>query len=121
MNYTILIFDSPADIETRKDPEAKHLQSFWAQWPPYIKALQDAGIFGGGAGLNTPDTATTLKFVGDRRFVQDGPFAETKEQLGGFVVINNVPNLDVALDWAARCPRLPGQSIEVRPNMPPRR
>jgi hypothetical protein len=49
-----------------------------------------------------------------QREVHDGPFAETKEQLAGFFIID-VPHLDVALDWAARCPVMPGDAIEVRP------
>jgi len=48
--------------------------------------------------------------------VQDGPYADTKEQLGGFCVID-VPDLDAALEWAARCPRAPGRIVEVRPNV----
>ncbi len=71
-----------------------------------------------GAGLQPPETATTLKFRDDQRIVQDGPYADTKEQLGGFIMIN-VPDLDAALDWAARCPRTPGRVLEVRPNLPP--
>ena len=121
MNYTILIYDSPADVALRINPKARHMDAFWAQWPPYIKALKEAGVFGGGAGLNTSDTATTLTFKGDRRLVQDGPYADAKEQLGGVLILNDVPDLDAALDWAARCPRLPGQVFEVRPNMPTRR
>ena len=65
-----------------------------------------------------PDTATVLKFRGDERLVQDGPYADTKEQLGGFYIIN-VPDLDTALEWAARCPRAPGRIYEVRPNLQP--
>ncbi len=78
--------------------------------------LVDAGVFVSGAGLEKPETATTVKLVGGQRQVQDGPYADTKEQLGGFFIIN-VPNLDAALGWAARCPVEPDDVIEVRPNL----
>jgi hypothetical protein len=115
MNYSVLIYDTPDGFAQAHGPDARKLMS---QWPPFIKALNEAGIFVSGAGLQPPESATTLRFNGNKRLVQDGPFADTKEQLGGFYVIN-VPDLDNALDWAARTPRLPGQVIEVRPNLPP--
>jgi len=116
MNYTMLIYESQAGFALRNDPEKS--QAYWAAWPAYVKALQDAGIMVGGAGLQLPDTATTLRLQNGRRHVQDGPFADTKEQLGGYFIIN-VPDLDAALDWAARCPAAPGSAIEVRPNLTP--
>jgi hypothetical protein len=82
---------------------------------PYLRALQDAGVLVTRAGLQGPDTATTLRLEGGRRLVQDGPYAETKEQLAGIFVID-VPDLDTALEWAARCP---GTAVEVRPNVRP--
>ncbi|MGA8025854.1 MAG: YciI family protein [Bryobacteraceae bacterium] len=118
MNYTILIYETAADFAIRTDPDPKKREAYWAAWPPYSKALKDAGVFVGGAGLQPPDTATTLKFQAEQRQVQDGPYADTKEQLGGFFMIN-VPDLDTALDWAARCPRAASRVFEVRPNLPP--
>jgi hypothetical protein len=115
MNYTILIYESAADFAARTDP--KKQEAYWASWPPYKKALVDAGVFVGGAGLQPPETATTVKMRDGKRLVQDGPFADTKEQLGGFFLVN-VPDLDAALDWAARCPVAPGRTVEVRPCLP---
>ena len=63
--------------------------------------------------LQSVQTATTVRIRNDKLSVTDGPFAETKEQLGGFFLID-VPDLDVALDWAARCPAVPGTQVEVR-------
>jgi hypothetical protein len=83
---------------------------------PYMQAIKDAGIFKGGAGLEPSDTATTVRVKDGRRSVQDGPYADTKEQLGGFFIID-VPDLDTALDWAARYPAGPSGVVEVRPNM----
>lgn len=116
MNYVLLCYESPANFAARTDPLKK--DTFWSAMGHYLKALKDAGILVGGAGLQTPEMATTLKFPNDQRQVQDGPFADTKEQLGGFFVID-VPHLDAALDWAARFPRLPDRVIEVRPALPP--
>lgn len=114
MNYTILIYENADGLALRTDPIKA--AAYWAAWPAYSKALQDAGVMVGGAGLELPDTATTFRLHDGKRQVQDGPYADTKEQLGGFYIIN-VPNLDTALEWAARVPAAPGSVIEVRPNL----
>jgi hypothetical protein len=67
----------------------------------YGEPLHAAGIFVAGAGLGSPDNATIVSVRDGKRQVQDGPYAESKEFLGGFVIID-VPNLDVAIEWAAR-------------------
>ncbi|WHZ19375.1 MAG: hypothetical protein OJF55_001524 [Rhodanobacteraceae bacterium] len=113
MKYSILIYDTPETIARFDGPEGAQYMS---QWTPFIKTLTEAGIYITGAGLQPADTATTLRFNGGKRRVQDGPYADTKEQLGGFYIID-VPDLDTALEWAARTPRLPGQAFEVRPNL----
>ena len=116
MKYSMLIYENAKGLALRSDPDANKRQAYWAAWPAYSKALQDAGVFVGGAGLELPQTATTLRLDNGKTLVQDGPFADTKEQLGGFFMID-VPNLDVALEWAARIPAAPGSVIEVRPNL----
>jgi hypothetical protein len=80
--------------------------------------LQAAGIVVAGHGLQAPSTATTLSIRGEKRYIQDGPFADSKEQLGGYYVIN-VPSLDVALEWAARSPTAATGKVEVRPVLAP--
>jgi hypothetical protein len=115
MNYTLLFYLSPADFAARTDP--KKQQTFWGSFNPYMKALKDAGIVVAGAGLRPPETGTTVKLRDGQRMVQDGPYADTKEQLGGFFIID-VPSLDIALDWAARYPA-GAVGVEVRPNLPP--
>ncbi len=116
MNYTILIYEAPADFALRQNPAKQ--PAYVAGWARYTRALMDAGIWVAGAGLHGSDSATLLKLRDGKRMVQDGPYAETKEQLGGFFVIN-VPDLDTALDWASRCPCLPNGMVEVRPNLQP--
>jgi hypothetical protein len=113
MHYSLLFYQSPEDFAARTDPRKREV--FWGAFLPYMKALRDAGVVVAGAGLQPPDSATTLRLQGDKRLVQDGPYSEAKEQLGGFFVID-VPDLDTALEWAAR---YPGKVVEVRPNLPP--
>lgn len=114
MKYTVMIYEADTSFAMRNDPLKK--QEYWARWPQYRKALDDAGVFVSGAGLEPAATATVLRKIDGKRHIQDGPFADSKEQLGGFFIID-VTNLDVALEWAARCPQEPGDVIEVRPNL----
>jgi hypothetical protein len=72
-----------------------------------------AGVIGGGEALQATTTATTIRDVDGKDVITDGPFAETKEQLGGFYLLD-AANLDEALKWAAKIPH-PGSCIEVRP------
>ena len=83
-------------------------------WGAYTKALIDAGVMRGGNALQPIHTATTVRLRDGKRQVQDGPFAESKEQLGGYFIIE-VPNLDVALEWAAQNPAATRGAVEVRP------
>jgi hypothetical protein len=116
MNYSILVYESDADLAARNDPVKAG--PYWAAYRAYSKALSEAKIFVAGAGLQGPEIATTVRLRDGKRHVQDGPFADTKEKLGGFFVIS-VANLDEALLWASRCPGAATGSIEVRPNIPP--
>jgi hypothetical protein len=86
------------------------------EWMLFDKTIKDAGVVVSDAALQDPTVATTVRVGnGGERTVTDGPFAETRELIGGFYVVD-VPNLDVALDWAARCPgSQAGGTIEVRP------
>ena len=85
-------------------------------WVAYDKQVRDAGVFVSGESLADLVTATAVRVNGaGEPVVTDGPFAETREVLGGFYVID-VPDLDAALDWAARCPGARGTgSVVVRP------
>ncbi len=111
MKYVMLIYETPPNLESRKDPER---DSYTAAWRAYHKALVAAGAYVGGAPLKDAATATTVRLRDGRRHVQDGPFAEAKEQLGGFAILD-VASLDAALEWAARCPAAASGAVEVRP------
>jgi len=80
----------------------------------YLQAMQAAGVLRSSAGLLPANTATTVRTVDDKLRVLDGPYADTKEQLGGFHLIE-VPDLDAALAWAARSPTALHGAVEVRP------
>lgn len=84
MNYILLIYENLAGFAMRTDPEKQ--EAYWSAFPLYRQALEEAGVLVGGAGLEPPETGTTLKLLGagGPRTVQDGPYADTKEQLGGF-------------------------------------
>ncbi len=80
----------------------------------YMEAMQQAGVLKGGAGLRPTSSATTVRVVNDKPQVLDGPYADTKEQLGGFHIIE-VSDLDAAIAWAARSPTALHGTVEVRP------
>ena len=108
MKYALLVHASQQQFDRPKDPAAM------AAGRAYGEALQAAGVFIGGAGLESPQTATTVSVRDGKRQVHDGPYPETKEFLAGIVIID-VPNLDAALEWAARNPAAGHSSIEIRP------
>jgi hypothetical protein len=114
MRYTVLVYETRSELGARTDPERK--DAYWGAYRAYTTALREAGVMVGGAGLEPPRTATTVRQQDGKRQVQDGPFADTKEQLGGYYVID-VPDLDHALEWAARCPSAATGAVEVRPNL----
>jgi hypothetical protein len=110
MQYLMLL-SLPADAGDRPDAPTQE------DWGIYTQALIEAGIMVSGAGLQGVETATTVQVRGGERLLTDGPFADTKEHLLGFYVID-VPDLDTALDWAAKVPNVRAGSVEVRPILP---
>ena len=115
MQVALLIQEPAAEFARREGPDAP---AYWAGWQAYTEALQQSGLMAGGAGLLPPATATTVRRSGDQLRVEDGPFADAKEQLGGFYLLN-VETMEQAVEWAARCPTLPGGSVEIRRCMAP--
>ena len=85
-------------------------------WSAYTRAMKEAGVMRGGNALQPGSTATTVRLREGRRDVHDGPYADSKEELGGYYVIE-VPDLDAALHWAARNPAAAYGAVEVRPIM----
>jgi hypothetical protein len=85
-----------------------------AAYGAYTQALKAAGVLAGANRLQDSDTATTVSMVDSKAQVLDGPYADSKEQLGGYYLID-VPDLDAALAWAAHCPGASHGTVEVRP------
>jgi hypothetical protein len=112
MQFALLIYESPEAFVMRKNNNEN--DQYLGAWRAYHKALLEAGIYVGGNPLQAPETGTTVRLQEGKRRVQDGPFADTKEQLGGFTILE-LPSLDAALDWAARCPAASMGAVEVRP------
>jgi len=111
MKFALMIYESvdAFDARTGEDQGA-----YWGAWTAYADSLKHAGVMAGGSGLEPPSAGATVRIRDGERAVQDGPYADTKEQLGGFFIVD-VPDLDAALEWAARCPSFPGGAVEVRP------
>ncbi len=107
MEYMLLIYGKEAQMQA---PNPERMAAYVA----YTEALKHAGVLRGGNRLKPVASATTVRNANGKASVLDGPFAETKEQLGGYYLID-VPDLDAALAWAARCPGAVHGSIEVRP------
>src|SRR5437870_11046427 len=114
MKFALLIYESPDAFASRKGDGSN---AYTGAWRAYHQALVEAGIFVGGDPLEVPETGTTIKIKDGKRNVQDGPYADTKEQLGGFTILE-LPSLDAALEWAARCPAASYGAVEVRPLAP---
>jgi hypothetical protein len=114
MQFALLIYESPeafaARTNARTDP-------YIGAWRAYYKALVEAGVYVGGEPLEVPETGTTVRLKEGKRRVQDGPYADTKEQLGGFIILE-LASVDAALEWAARCPAASTGAVEARPLSP---
>ena len=111
MRYVLAIYEGHDDFLKREGLES---EAYWGAWQAYSQALRAAGQAMDGAALQPPGSATTVRTRGGSRTIEDGPYADTKEQVGGFMIID-VPTLDEALEWAARCPAAAYGAVEVRP------
>jgi hypothetical protein len=111
MQYMLLIYRSEAAMEAASEAESSQMT---AAYGAYAGAMGKAGVMVGGDRLHPSSAATTVRSPGGKTQVLDGPYAETKEQLGGYFIIE-APDMDTALSWAERCPGAAVGSIEVRP------
>lgn len=112
MKFMLMFFDT-ADHQA---PTPENAAAHMGAWGAYAGAMGQAGVLVAGHGLQGRHTATTLRLRDGVRQVQDGPFADTKEQLGGYFVID-VASLDDALAWAARSPTASTGTVELRPTL----
>jgi hypothetical protein len=113
MKYVLLIY---GDENAAANMPQEAMQTFMAEYAAYTQDIQSAGVRLAGEALQPTSTATTVRVKQGKLVTMHGPFAETKEQLGGFYLID-CANLDEAIAWAAKCPDARYGSVEVRPVM----
>jgi hypothetical protein len=111
MRYLLLLYgDETATLNLPTEAASRMHAAYMA----YTEAMRQAGVLMASNGLRPTSEATTVRAPDGKPSILDGPFAETKEQLGGYFLID-VPNRDAALSWAARCPVAEHGAVEVRP------
>ena len=114
MKYMLTLIGEEGGMEDRSPDE---MRAVMAEWQKYTDETVEAGAFIAGEGLQPSATATTVHVPPEgERTVTDGPFAESKEQVGGFYLLD-CEDLDEALEWAKKIPVQPGSSVEIRPVM----
>lgn len=111
MQYLLMLYaDEKQWNKMSQDQQKQGVAAYGA----YTEALKKAGVWVGSNRLQSTSAATTVRVANGKSQVLDGPYLESKEQLGGYYLID-VPDLDAALSWAARCPGASHGTIEVRP------
>jgi hypothetical protein len=113
MQYLLGLIGDEGETHAWEEISPEEMQAIYDQMNAFNEEMTKAGVLVLAAGLDRSDTATTVRFEGERRNVTDGPFAETKEWLAGFWVVE-CDDLDQALEWVKRAPMQEGM-IEVRP------
>ena len=114
MQYILLVYSDESKMQGLSEDEAKAVMG---AWHGYTEDLQKSGGMQAGDALQPTPTATTVRVANGETQTTDGPFAETKEQLGGYYIIE-AKDLDEAIEWSAKMPHVAhGGSVEVRPVM----
>ena len=111
MKFLALIYN---DESIYVDAKPEDIAATFEAHGVFGQAATEAGVFAGGEGLQPTATATTVRVRDGERMLTDGPYAETKEQLGGYYALE-CKDLDEALEWAARIPEAATGAVEVRP------
>jgi hypothetical protein len=113
MKYILMDYVNEAGWPKLTKAEKEH---WLGAYIAYVEAMSKAGVLKVSTGLQPTSAATTVRVADGKTQVLDGPYADSKEQLGGFHIID-VADLDAALSWAARCPTALHGVVEVRPIM----
>ncbi|KIG18308.1 PhnB protein [Enhygromyxa salina] len=113
MQYLLLIY---ANESAEAQVPQEQRQAMFGEWMSYTNDMKAAGAYVAGDALQPVSTATSVRLRDGERMITDGPFAETKEQLGGYYLVE-AADLDGALEWAAKCPGARTGTVEVRPVM----
>jgi hypothetical protein len=114
MQYALLIYDEETAHPSPEPPDPEAWARVMNEYNAFTEAAKASGIYKGGEALQPNPTATTVRVRDGQTMTTDGPFAETKEGLGGFYLLE-CADLDEALAWAARCPGSWYGTVEVRP------
>lgn len=113
MQYLLLIYRSEAELNKMGPADRQNIS---AEYGAYTQSIVQSGHFKAGDGLQPSTTATTVRVRDGKILTTDGPFAETREQLGGYYLVE-AKDLDTAIALAARIPNARDGSIEIRPVM----
>lgn len=113
MMYALLLY---GDEAAGPQPGSEEFAAEMKEWFAYTQAVEEAGVMRGGEALETEGAATTVRIRDHKTVIAEGPFAETKEALGGFYLID-VDDIDAAIAWAERIPSVGYGSVEIRPVM----
>jgi len=111
MKYMLLIYSNEKQMAAGNQADAEKVLGAYGA---YSQAMQKAGVMVGGDRLRPTDASTSVKVANGKTQVLNGPYAESREQLGGYYMID-VPDLDAAISWASRCPGASHGTVEVRP------
>ena len=111
MKYILMDYVNESGWPKLTNDEKEH---WLGAYMAYVESMTKAGVLKNSTGLQPTSTATTVRVADGKTRVLDGPYADSKEQLGGFHIID-VADLDAALSWAARCPTALHGVVEVRP------
>lgn len=113
MQVMMLILESPEDFESRGQGPAA--SAYWQVWKGYSEAVNDKVV--GGKILDGAATATTIRVRDGERQIHDGPFADSKEALGGYMIFE-VESMEEAIELASSCPAAASGAVELRPIVP---
>ena len=111
MNYLLMIYNNEAETAAMNEDSR---QKMIAEYTEFTKSIVQSGHFKAGDRLRPVSTASTVRVRNGKAAIADGPFAETREQLGGYYLIE-APDLDAAIAWARKIPGGPNYAVEVRP------
>ena len=113
MQYMIIAMEAEEDFARRDPANQAAFAAYMKPWMDYSTAMREAGKTLSGNALEGPETATTIKVRDGKRIVEDGPYADSREQLGGYFIIE-ADSFEDAKAWAAKCPSTAKGKTEVR-------
>jgi hypothetical protein len=111
ITYLLALYDNEKSDDNKSEAD---MAALMGEYQAFTESIKASGNYIGGEALHPTSTASTVRVRDGKRATTDGPFAETKEQLGGYYIID-VPSVDEAVKWAAKIPSANGGAVEIRP------